>query len=122
MWPASIRRAVALLLLGLSTGLTASLDAASLIDPRLIDFHVISTAHFVIYFHRGEEAQAARLRVIAEAVWREVPASLVNPAPRRTHVILADQSELANGWATPLPRNIIFVSATAPSGSDFIGR
>lgn len=59
---------------------------------------------------------------MVEGVWQEVSASLTIPAPPRTHVILADQSELANGSATPLPRNTIFLTSAAPSGSEFIGR
>src|SRR5205823_7334411 len=43
-------------------------------------------------------------------------------APRLTHVVLADQSELANGWATPLPYNTIFITAAAPPGSESVGR
>jgi WD40-like Beta Propeller Repeat len=97
-----------------------SAHAAPLIDPRL-SFRSLATEHFVIYFHQGEDAQAARLGIIAEDVWRQVSERLI-PAPRRTHVILVDQSDLANGWATPLPRNTILVTATAPSGSEFIGR
>lgn len=95
--------------------------AASLLDPRL-NFRTLTTAHFIIYFHQGEDTMAARLAAIAEDTWPKVGRALGVEAPRRTHVILADQSELANGWATPLPYNTIFVTAAAPAGSEFIGR
>ena len=36
--------------------------------------------------------------------------------------MLVDQTELANGWATPLPVNTIMVTAAVPAGFDFIGR
>jgi hypothetical protein len=36
-------------------------------------------------------------------------------------MVLADQSDLANGWATPL-YDLIVVTAAAPAGSDFIGQ
>src|SRR5215813_13210274 len=96
-------------------------DAASLLDPAF-HFRTLTTAHFIIYFHQGEDHLAARLAAIAEEEWPRVGQALGVTAPRRTHVILADQSELANGWATPLPYNVIFITAAAPSGSDFIGR
>src|SRR5262245_40290913 len=41
--------------------------------------------------------------------------------PKRTHVILVDQTERANGWATPVPYDTILVAAVWPPGSDFIG-
>ncbi len=41
--------------------------------------------------------------------------------PALTHVVLVDQTELANGLATPLPYNTIVVTAVWPAGSEFIG-
>jgi Tol biopolymer transport system component len=96
-------------------------DAASRLDPAF-HFRTLTTAHFIIYFHQGEDHLAARLAAIAEETWPRVGRALGVTAPRRTHVILADQSEIANGWATPLPYNLIFITAAAPPGSDFIGR
>jgi len=96
-------------------------DAASLLDPAF-HFRTLTTPHFIIYFHQGEDHLAVRLAAIAEEEWPRVGQALGVTAPRRTHVILADQSELANGWATPLPYNVIFITAAAPPGSDFIGR
>src|SRR5262249_24387647 len=37
-----------------------------------------------------------------------------------THVVLVDQAELSNGYATPLPRNTIALYAVSPSGSDLL--
>jgi Tol biopolymer transport system component len=95
--------------------------AATLLDPSF-RFRTLSTEHFLIYFHQGEDRLAVRLAAIAEDVWPRVGQALGITAPRRTHVVLADQSELANGWATPLPYDLIFVTAAVPAGSEFIGR
>jgi hypothetical protein len=97
------------------------LRAAGLVDP-LLRFRQIRTEHFIIYFHQGEDALARRLAGMVEEVRAQVGASLATSPPRLTRVILADQGEVANGWATPLPRNTVFLSAAAPSGADFIGR
>ena len=97
------RAAVALVFVAVSL----RVDASTLFDPAL-KFRVLETEHFAIYFHQGEGLLAARLAGIAEDVWPRVGRALGITAPRRTHVVLADQSELANGWATPLPYNIIF--------------
>jgi hypothetical protein len=114
-----VRRLIALLLLVSGIGSAARLQAATLFDPAF-RFRVITTDHFVIYFHQGEERLARRLAVIAEQTWTRLqqPFGL---APRRTHVVIADQSELANGYATPIPRNTIVVSAAWPPASDVIG-
>jgi hypothetical protein len=94
--------------------------AASRVDPAL-HFRQLSTEHFVIYFHQGEERLAQRLAAIVEATWQALRSPLGHEPPRRTHVILADQTELANGWATPLPYDTIMLTASWPQGSEFIG-
>lgn len=113
------RRLALVLLLCLTAA--RQLDAATLLDP-LLRFRQTRTPHFVIYFHAGEEHLASRLVRLVEPVRGEVGAALGVEPPALTHVILADQTEVANGWATPLPRSTVFLNAAAPSGSDFIGR
>jgi hypothetical protein len=98
----------------------APLFAASRFDPAL-RFRTLTTEHFVIYFHRGEERLAARLAAIAEETRSTLAPNLGVPVQRRTHVVIADQSELANGWASPVPYNTIVINAASPSGSEAIG-
>src|SRR5690606_28578215 len=103
MWLALRRRLrISAILIGLALGTIGVRPAAAstLVDPRL-HFRTLETAHFSIHFHQGEDAIARRLAVIAEDVWPRLGAALGVEAPARTHVILADQTELANGWATP---------------------
>jgi hypothetical protein len=92
--------------------------AATLFDPALT-FRVLRTDHFRIYFHRGEERLAARLGPIAEDSWRALTRPLGVRPPPLTHVVLANQSELANGYATPLPYNTIVIYPASPPGSEF---
>ena len=98
----------------------ASSQAATLFDPAL-RFRTLKTDHFVIYFHQNESALATRLAGIAEETWRALERPLGRRPPTRTHVVLADQTEFANGYATPLPRDTIVIYATWPAGSEFIG-
>lgn len=102
-------------------GCAARAVSAAPIDP-ILRFQTIETRHFSIHFHQGEERLAQRLATIAEDVWQKVGDAFHVVAPARTQVIIANQSELAAGWATPLPYNTIYVSASAPSGAEFIGR
>ncbi len=97
--------------------LFSSTAFAQQFDPRHT-FRVIPTEHFVIYFHQGEDALAERLARIAEETWQALRAPLGRRAPGRTHVILVDQTDIANGWATPVPRDTIAIYAVWPSASE----
>ena len=114
-----MRRVVALLGLAAAIALSSPAFASSRYDPRL-RFRTISTPRFDIHYHQGEDDQARRLAVIAEAVAKELDASL-GPPSGRVQVILVAQSDLSNGWATPLPYNTIEITAAAPPASSTIG-
>ena len=62
------------------------------------------------------------LRTLAEEVWRNAETRFGLSMPQKTHVVLTDQTELANGLATPLPYNTIVITAAWPAGSEFIGK
>ncbi len=111
------RALVLIVLLGCLTPIPAA--ASGRYDPRL-RFRTISTPRFDIHFHQGEEAQARRLAALAESVAAELDKTL-GPASGRVQVILVDQSDLSNGWATPLPYNTIEIAAAAPSPGSLIG-
>jgi hypothetical protein len=97
----------------------ALLLASTRYDPRL-RFRTITTPRFDIHFHQGEEAQARRLAVLAEEVAAALDSRLGRPAGR-VHVILVNQTDLSNGWATPLFNNVIEITAARPAGHSPIG-
>jgi hypothetical protein len=92
--------------------------AAQVFDPAL-KFHVLRTEHFAIYFHQGGERAAQRLTAIAEETWRTLQRRLDVAPPQLTHVVLADQSESANGYATPIPYDTVVIYPVWPAGSDW---
>ncbi len=92
--------------------------AATLFDPAL-KFRVLRTEHFRIYFHQGEDRLAARLAAIAEDAWHAVARPLGTRPPPLTHLVLADQTEQANGYATPLPYDTIVIYPTWPRAAEF---
>jgi WD40 repeat protein len=106
-----MRRAYLLLLLA-----APALYGASEFPPSY-RWQTITTDHFLIHFHQGEEQLAARASVIAEAAHgRLVP--MFGWEPRgRTHIILTDNVDIANGSATPFPSNRIEIFVSAP-GAD----
>ena len=89
-------------------------------DPAL-RFQSIRTEHFVIHYHQGEEPGALRLARVAEGVHAELAARYRHSPRGRTHVVLVDQTDLPNGWATPVPYNLIEITAAPPTGASFIG-
>jgi hypothetical protein len=102
--------------------LLASLPAAAAgrYDPKL-RFRTLRTAHFTIYYHQGGAATARRLAVVAEAVRTDLAARTGLRPPGHTHVVLVDQSDVANGWSTPVPYNLIELAAIPPAPSSFLG-
>lgn len=94
--------------------------AASRVLPGL-QFRVLRTPHFRIYYHQSEERLARQLAGIAESVHASVPGRLGLPAPKMTHVLLVDQDDASNGWASPLPYDTVMVTAGWPAASELIG-
>jgi hypothetical protein len=112
------RRLTRALLVSAAALSAAVADAATRFDPAL-RFRVLGTEHFRIYFHQNTDHLAVRLSVIAEETWRTLPQPLGVQPPRLTHVVLADQADLSNGYATPLPYDTIVIYTTAPPGLEF---
>jgi hypothetical protein len=88
-------------------------------DPRL-RFRTTRTAHFDIHAHQGEEVLARRVAAIAERVRARFEPTLGRPRGR-VQVIVVDQSDLSNGWATPFPYDTIEITATPPPLESLIG-
>lgn len=88
-------------------------------DPRL-RFRTISTPRFEIHFHQHEEELAQRLARIAEQVAADVEPRL-GATRQRVHVVLVDQTDVSNGWATVIPYNLIEVAAVPPRAQSLIG-
>src|SRR6185436_1213472 len=93
--------------------------AAERYDPRL-RFRTTRTTHFDIHAHQGEDAMARRLAAIAERVRAELEPVLGRPRGR-VQVILVDQMDLSNGWATPVPYDTIEIAAVPPAPESIIG-
>lgn len=99
--------------------LPAAAQAQARYDPRL-DFRTLSTARFDIHYHQGEEALAQRLAALAESSAAEIDARLGAPAGR-VRIVLVDQTDQANGWATVAPYNLIELTAVPPPSHSIIG-
>lgn len=110
-------RLLTVLAMLISAAVTPDRAPAQTVDPAY-RFRTHRTPHFAIHFHEDEDRLAAELAAIAESVWSEMAARPGVTPPRFTHVVLTDQSDSANGFANPFPRNTITLYATAPTGAD----
>ncbi len=106
-------------LLALLLAFAAPAAANTRYDWRL-RFRTVSTPHFDIYAHQGEAAMARRLGEIAERVRARLE-PLFGVPRGRVRVILVDQTDLSNGFATPVPYDLIEISAVPPAGESLIG-
>jgi len=102
--------------------LVASVPGSLDIDPAL-RWSTITTDHFAVHFpaNHGTDSSslilARRVAGVAEQVHARTTEATGWTPRSRTHVVVADFFDYANGWATPLPDNTITVIPTLPSGS-----
>jgi len=83
-------------------------------DPAF-HWRTIETPRFRVHYHQGEEELAQEVVRQAERA-HAILSPLLRYAPRqRTEVVLSDDTDDANGSATPLPYNTIRLYAVAPS-------
>lgn len=104
---ARARALVALVMLG--TPLT---PCAQTLDPAA-DWRTLSTPHFEVHFTPAVEAVARRSAAQAESAYVQL-AALLHPPRGRIDLVLADDVDFTNGFATPVPTNRIIVYATPP--------
>ena len=94
---------------------TSTVEAATY-DPDLT-WRVLETEHFDIHFHGGEEQLAEEMGHLVEDVYTEMTAELDWEPKGSTQVVLLDNTDSANGYATYMPRNTIVIFVTAPEGT-----
>ena len=78
------------------------------------DWRTLRTAHFRVHFTPPLEEQARRAAVNAERAYTQLAAELV--PPRGTiDLVISDNVDFVNGYATPFPSNRIVVFAHPPT-------
>src|SRR4051812_33001858 len=93
----------------------ASLPAsAASLDPKL-KWHTARTKHFVVYWYDGEEIIAKKTLEICEDVHDKVTKAVGYDPKGRTHLVLTDVTDSANGFALTIPYNTIRLFITGPT-------
>jgi Tol biopolymer transport system component len=79
-------------------------------------YRTIETEHFVLYYYAPLDDVARRVGVVAERAHRTLAPALDHTPDTKTIIVVVDDTDSANGFASVLPRNAIQVYATAPTG------
>src|SRR2546423_6559120 len=88
-------------------------------DPRL-NWRTLQTEHFLVHFADGYRPQAQIAAATAERVYPAVT-SLLDWRPRnRTHLVILDSADFANGSATPLPFNLTTIYLSPPDEGELL--
>ncbi len=99
--------------LALATLLAASDAHAASFDPQLT-WRTIDTEHFRIHFHQGEEALGEEFTHLVERVHDEMSKEMDWTPKIKTDVVLVDRTDVANGFASTVPYNMIVIYVTGP--------
>lgn len=102
-----------LALLALAAALLAPVAARAQI-PADARWSVIPTAHFRVHYTPGLEPLARRAGIRAEEAYAKLSAALVRPPAGRVDLVVTDNVDYANGFATPFPRNRVVIFAHPP--------
>ncbi|TMQ11421.1 MAG: hypothetical protein E6J91_22970 [Deltaproteobacteria bacterium] len=79
-------------------------------------YRTVESDHFVIHYYAPLDDVARRLAVVAERAHRTLAPALDHLPDRKTIIMLVDDTDAANGFASVVPRNAVGVFATGPSG------
>ncbi len=83
-------------------------------DPRY-SWETLDTPHFEVHYHQGGYPLALRLARLAEEAHRRLTPLLDHRPEQRCQIVLIDDSDFANGSATPVYYNLITANAAPPS-------
>jgi hypothetical protein len=82
--------------------------------PSDAQWRVIDTPHFRVHYTPGLEPLARRAGARAEEAYAAIAPVLVRPPRGRVDVVVADNVDFSNGFATPFPRNRVVIYAHPP--------
>lgn len=88
-------------------------------DPAL-RWRTIETANFHIHFAEHNRAHARTAANTAERIYPTITSILDWQPRRRTHIVLLDSADFANGYASPMPFNYSAIFLSPPDGGELL--
>jgi hypothetical protein len=89
------------------------------VDPRL-DWRTLETEHFEVHFAARHRAQARAVAGTAERLLPAVTGLLRWQPSGRTHIVVLDSADFANGLASPVPFNYAMVFLSPPDEGELL--
>lgn len=99
----------------------APLDSARGVGDPSLDYRTITTPHFRVHYAERWRDFAERVARVAEESHRILVPLLANEPRMRTHVVVDDSIDVANGSASTLGRNTINILAQPPGPTSVLG-
>jgi len=93
---------------------------AAVLHDYSLSWFTLESKYFRCHFHNGEEALARRSLAIAEEVHRELSLMLDWTPANKTDIILTDEFDVSNGYATPFPSNRTGIFLSGPDSVNSI--
>lgn len=86
-------------------------STARAVDPAL-DWQTIESKHFLVHFNKPQQTIAEHVLAIAERVHTRLSKELNWTPLDKTHLVLSDESDYANGYATVfnINRSVLFLA------------
>jgi hypothetical protein len=88
------------------------------IDPWL-DWKTIESSHFRLHYHEGGKELAVKAINIAERAHKKLSAKYSWRPAGKTELVISDEMDFANGYATPIPFNESVFFATPPDNGTY---
>ena len=92
---------------------------AQFVDPSL-NWRTLETAHFSVHFAEHYRAQARVAADVAESVYPRITGWLKWEPESRTHIVVVDSVDFANGLASPLPFNYVGIVLSPPDEGELL--
>ena len=100
--------------------LAASAARAHAGDPTQV-WRTVETEHFQVHYHEPLGAVARRVALSAERAHATLTRALRNTPEGQTHIVVVDDTDGSNGFASVLPRNDITLYTSAPPDTSALG-
>jgi dipeptidyl aminopeptidase/acylaminoacyl peptidase len=95
--------------------------AGAQVPDASLEWRTLSTPHFEVHYPLPLGVLARRVAELAERAQGTLSEVIGYEAGRRTHIVLSDPTDAANGSATALPRNTVRLFASAPESMSTLG-
>jgi len=114
------RRRAAALAFTLAAAFTAPAPAGAQVPPDLA-YRTLASDHFRVTFAPGLEPLARRAMTAAEGAFDYLVRTVSVPPSGTIDIVLVDNVDFSNGYATPFPSNRVVIYARPPAEDEALG-